>query len=142
MVGWHHRLNGHESEQTPGGSEGQRSLACCSPWGHKESDRTERLNTTTATMDATTWIPQGSAFLSLPPSRAQSLCTGHCLCWRLICTSAAPQGAQPPWLLLEHHPPLLSVLPSLGCSSTGTFSPAAEEIGLLGDHKKDHSWVA
>ena len=74
MVGWHHRLNGHESEQTPGGSEGQQSLACCSPWGHKESDRTERLNTTTATMDVTTWIPQGSAFLSLPPSRAQSLC--------------------------------------------------------------------
>ena len=32
MVGWHHRLNGHEFEQTPGGSEGQGSLACCSPW--------------------------------------------------------------------------------------------------------------
>ena len=35
MVGWHHRLNGHESEQTPGDSEGQGSLACCSPWGHR-----------------------------------------------------------------------------------------------------------
>ena len=33
MVGWHHRLNGHEFEQTPGNSEGQASLACCSPWG-------------------------------------------------------------------------------------------------------------
>ena len=33
MVGWHHRLNGHEFEQTPGDSEGQGSLACCSPWG-------------------------------------------------------------------------------------------------------------
>ena len=32
MVGWHHRLNGHEFEQTPGGSEGQGSLVCCSPW--------------------------------------------------------------------------------------------------------------
>ena len=32
MVGWHHQLNGHESEQTPGDSEGQGSLACCSPW--------------------------------------------------------------------------------------------------------------
>ena len=41
MVGWHHQLNGHESEQTPGDSRGQRSLACCSPWGHKESDTTE-----------------------------------------------------------------------------------------------------
>ena len=34
-VGWHHRLNGHEFEQTPGDSEGQGSLACCSPWGHR-----------------------------------------------------------------------------------------------------------
>ena len=38
MVGWHHRLNGHEFEKTPGDSEGQRSLVCCSPWGCKESD--------------------------------------------------------------------------------------------------------
>ena len=43
MVGWHHRLDGHESEQTPGDS-GQRSLVRCSPWGCKESDTTERLN--------------------------------------------------------------------------------------------------
>ena len=33
MVGWHHELNGHELEQTPGDSEGQGSLGCCSPWG-------------------------------------------------------------------------------------------------------------
>ena len=44
MVGWHHRLSEHESEQTQGDSEGQRSLACCSPQGHKESDTTEQLN--------------------------------------------------------------------------------------------------
>ena len=44
MVGWHHRLNGHEFEQTPGDGEGQGSLVCCSPWGHKESDTSERLN--------------------------------------------------------------------------------------------------
>ena len=36
MVGWHHQLNGHGFEQTLGDSEGQVSLACCSPWGHKE----------------------------------------------------------------------------------------------------------
>ena len=36
MVGWHHRLNEREFEQTPGDTEGQGSLACCSPWGHKE----------------------------------------------------------------------------------------------------------
>ena len=40
MIGWHHRLNGHEFEQTLGNSEGQGSLACHSPWGHKESDMT------------------------------------------------------------------------------------------------------
>ena len=44
MVGWHHQLNGHESEQAPGDGEGQGSLACCNPWRHKESDMTEKLN--------------------------------------------------------------------------------------------------
>ena len=44
MVGWHHRLNGHEFEQTPGDGEGQGGLACCSPWGRRESDTTEQLN--------------------------------------------------------------------------------------------------
>ena len=44
MIGWHHRLKGNEYEQTPGDCEGQGSLACCSPWGRKESDTTERLN--------------------------------------------------------------------------------------------------
>ena len=41
MVGWHHRLNEHEFKLAPGDDEGQGSLACCSPWGHKESDTTE-----------------------------------------------------------------------------------------------------
>ena len=44
MVQWHHKINGHDFEQTLGDSEGQGSLACCSPWGHKESDVTEQLN--------------------------------------------------------------------------------------------------
>ena len=44
MVGWHHHLNGHEFEQALGVGNGQRSLACCSPWGHKESDMTEWLS--------------------------------------------------------------------------------------------------
>ena len=46
MVGWHHWLNGHESEYTPGVGDGQGGLACCSPWGCKESDMTEWLNWT------------------------------------------------------------------------------------------------
>ena len=41
MAAWHHRLDGHEFEQTPGVGDGQDDLAYCSPWGRKESDMTE-----------------------------------------------------------------------------------------------------
>ena len=41
MAGWHHRLNGHESEQTPGAGDGQGDLECCDFWGRKESDKTD-----------------------------------------------------------------------------------------------------
>ena len=44
MVGWNHRLNGHEFEQPPGVGDGQGSLACCHPWCHKELDMTDWLN--------------------------------------------------------------------------------------------------
>ena len=44
MVGWHHQLDGHEFEQALGVGDGQGSLVCCNPWGHKESDTTEWLN--------------------------------------------------------------------------------------------------
>ena len=44
MVGWHHRLNGHGFGWSPGVGDGQGSLVCCSSWGRKESDTTERLN--------------------------------------------------------------------------------------------------
>ena len=46
MVGWHHRLDGHGFGWTPGVGDGQGGLACCSSWGHKESDMTEWLNWT------------------------------------------------------------------------------------------------
>ena len=53
MFGWHHQLDGHEFEQAPGVGDGQGSLVCCSPWGHKESDTTDNWTET--------WqlIPQG-----------------------------------------------------------------------------------
>ena len=44
MVGWYHRLDGHEFEQAPGVGDRQGSLACCSPWGRKETDMAEQLN--------------------------------------------------------------------------------------------------
>ena len=60
MVGWHHQLDGHEFGQALGVGDGQGSLACCSPWGHKESDMTELLNWTEAP-----WVlyPVGSFYL-------------------------------------------------------------------------------
>ena len=57
MVGWHHRLNAHEFEQTQGDSEGPGSLAGCSPWGHKESDTTQRLNNNNTKLSA---VSQGA----------------------------------------------------------------------------------
>ena len=44
MFGWPHQLDGHEFEQPTGVGDGQVSLLCCSPWGHKESDTTDQLN--------------------------------------------------------------------------------------------------
>ena len=51
MVGWHHQFNGHELGQTLGDSKGQGSLACCNPWGHKESDTTWQLNNNNILLD-------------------------------------------------------------------------------------------
>ena len=58
IVGWNHRLDGHEFEQAPGLGEGQGSLVCCSPWGCKESDMTERLNND---WESTVWGTEGDA---------------------------------------------------------------------------------
>ena len=66
MVGWHHQLNGHEFEKSPEVGDGQRGLACCSPWGCKESDMTERLNLTEMNMR----------------SRYFLLCPSLCFIWR------------------------------------------------------------
>ena len=54
MVGWHHQINGHEFEQTPGDGEGQGSLVCCSPWGGNEVDVTEQLNNNNKSIDKST----------------------------------------------------------------------------------------
>ena len=51
MVGWYHQLNGHDFEWAPGDGEGQRILACCSPWGREESDTTEQLNSRSIFLD-------------------------------------------------------------------------------------------
>ena len=66
MVGWHHRLIGHEFEQAPGVGDGQGSLVCCSSWGCKESDTTEQLNLKLLV------IGLGDDFLDLMPKQSQT----------------------------------------------------------------------
>ena len=62
MVGWHHQLSGPEFEPAWGDNEGQGSLACCSPWGHKESDTTKWLNNHNKSCSSFLFllIPQGT----------------------------------------------------------------------------------
>ena len=62
MAGWYHPLDGCESEQAPSVGDEQESLACCSPWGHKESVMTERLFRTSPFMD----FPSGSMVKNQP----------------------------------------------------------------------------
>ena len=71
MVGWHHRLDGHEFEQAPGVGDGQGGLACCSPWGRKESDMSEQLNWTELKRQKTkgnTWSSRCCPFPSSSPA--------------------------------------------------------------------------
>ena len=56
MVGWHHRCNGHGFEQAPGVDDGQGGLICCSPWGCKESDMTERLTELNSILTTNTFL--------------------------------------------------------------------------------------
>ena len=66
MVGWHHQFNGYEFDQALGNSEGQGSLACCSPWGHKESEMTERL--TSHKRKGSLFVVEGKDHLGTSPS--------------------------------------------------------------------------
>ena len=91
MVGWHHRLNGHEFEQAPGVGDGQGSLACCSPWVHKELDTTEQLNWITLlySRDKHSIVHQLSVQLS-----HIYLCFCVCACWvaSIMSDSMWPNG--------------------------------------------------
>ena len=87
MVGWHHRLDGHEFEQAPGVGDGQGGPVCCSPWGHKESNMTERLN----------WIEQEQCdnfrwtILRMKKSRAKKFTTTN--------TPLCPFSVKEAWFL-------------------------------------------
>ena len=72
MVGWHHQLNGQEFEQAPEVGDGQGSLACCSSWGHKESDMTEGPNNNKILLELQ---PQGMTHQSLYLRRSRGAAT-------------------------------------------------------------------
>ena len=78
MVGWHHKLSGHEFEQTLGDSEGQGSLVCCSPWGHKESDTTEQLNNNIENLPILKSINLGHSIITGQPSAVLELRIYRC----------------------------------------------------------------
>ena len=81
MVGWHHWLNGHEFEQALGVGDGQGSLACYSPWGHKELDMTEQLK------EQTTTPLLSHLSRSSQNTRVGSLCYMHILYCKHLATS-------------------------------------------------------
>ena len=89
MVARHHRFNGHEFEQTPGDGEGQGSLACCSPWGHKELDMTSWLNSMTCHHLLFSYIPLHFSVLHKPECtyRDYILCLS---CWPPLPTLRFP----------------------------------------------------
>ena len=81
---WHHWLNGHEFEQTPGDSEGQGSLTCCSPWRHKKLDTNERLKNNNNERGALTWLSQLGLMTT---GRINLFCVlSHFSCIRLFVT--------------------------------------------------------
>ena len=82
MIGWHHQLDGCEFEQAPGVGDGQGSLACCSPWGCKEWDTTERLN----------WLSHQGNLTDIMQVKVKVLVAQSC---PTLCTpwTAAPQAS-------------------------------------------------
>ena len=106
LVGWHHWLNGQEFEQAPGDGEGQGSLACCSPWGHKESNTTERLNNNNNKYLCSWMFCQSLLLLIVMPSARNAWGT-HIVCVLLLGTPTdiSLTGASvwlfcPSWFLL------------------------------------------
>ena len=86
MVGWHHLLKGHEFEQAPGVGDGQGSLACCSPWGHKESDTTEQLSNN----NITKYSNQDSVAWGQDKQKIHDTESDLCTHRHLICASSDP----------------------------------------------------
>ena len=113
MVEWHHRLNGHEFEQGPAVGDGQGGLACCNPWGRKESDTTEQLNWTEGRKErrATSSLPHELSCERAVSCPASFLPWGPHLSWLpAVLLLRAPAGRRLACAL----PPLLLSTPCTG----------------------------
>ena len=117
MVGWHHRLSGHESEQTPGDSDGQGSLACCSSLGCKQSDMTEQQSS---------WRVR-VCFGSSPPLSpiiGSNSCLSSWWCYFTISSSATPFSHHPQSFLASGSFPVSQFF-ALGGQSIGASALAS-----------------
>ena len=104
MVGWHHRLYGHEFEQAPGVGDGQGGVACCSPWGRKELDTTERLNwfLKKEPQIMRAWIWVSHRWNPLPKVREQAAETGSLHSTQKLCKMAVSWPPEFPERTIAH----------------------------------------
>ena len=107
MVGWHHRLDGHEFEQVPGVGDGQGSLVCCRPRSRKELDMTEQLNweSVSHSVVSDSLRPHGRQHTRLPcPSPIPRVCSNSCPSSRWCHPAISPLlSPSPPALNLPQH---------------------------------------
>ena len=135
MIGWHHQLNEHEFEQGMGVGDGQESLACCSPWGHKESDMTERLNWTETMRDHGSVKQSGPRGLSIFSRREAA--TGLWNCWRDLLVSS--EASLSPGHLQELNASLEHLSLSSKYAPLLRGKPIMADFLLPGDSLPDHS---
>ena len=110
MVIWHHQLNGHEFGQTPEVSEGQESLACCSPPGHKQSDMTQQLNNNRFYMGS----PGGLVLKNLPANAGD--------------LSSSPWVGKIVWSRKWNPTPVFLLGKSHGQRSPAVYSPRSRKV--------------
>ena len=137
IIGWHHHVNGHEFEQALRVSDGQGSLACCSPWGHKELDTTEWLNWTDGGMIIILNYNRKLRMTISDASRAsgglKDLCPFLCVCVsRLVVSNCLqPHGLEPTRLLCPWNSPGENTRMSCHFLLQGIFLTQGSNLGLL-----------
>ena len=118
MVGWHHQLNVHEFEQPPGDGEGQGSLGCCSPWGHKESDMTDGTTPPVCEYQALGTMPSSLIFPTM-----LGVVVPNSWSWRLVPTLELPARHQAARRLLVLRGLCLRLAQSRHFGKAGLMSP-------------------